>query len=312
MKPTIRRNLRNGLLFCLPWLVGFSVFIVYPVGASLYYSFTDFSVLSPPIYIGGENYRMLLSDPVFTKALTNTLFFAAFSIVVTLCFSLFLALMLAGDRRGTGLYRTAFYLPVLVPQVVVASNILWFFHNQFGFVNRLWRPAVEWLTLHAPTLADRLPAAPNWISQQWAMTTLVIASVWSVGNAMVIYIAGLRDVPVQLYEAADLDGASHWRKAVHISLPMISPMILFNLIMGIIASFNVFAVPYFMTSGNKAYELGHAITFYAPVMNQTALTDMRMGYACAMGWVLFLIVVTLTAIVMRLSVKRVIYTGGLT
>ncbi len=299
MTPSARRDLRNGLLFTLPWIIGFSVFILYPVVSSIVYSFCEYSVLSPPRFIGLANYRELWNDPVFFIAVSNTLTFASLSIGVTFVPSLGRARPLASDKRGVRLYRTLFCVPVLIPQVAVAYILLWVFKTEDGLVN---------ITLEG-LFGVKHP--PNWISKPWIMTTLVIASIWSIGNAMIIYIAGLKDVPRQYYEAADIDGAGIFRKAWFISLPMISPMILFNLVMGVIGAFNVFAVPYFITSGNTSYDLGHAITFYSPLINRQALDHLRMGYASAMAWILFLVVFALTLVIMRFGMKRVHYGGGI-
>jgi len=292
MTPQRARNLRNGLLFVSPWIVGFSLFVAYPVAASLYYSFCDYSVLSPAHWIGLANYADLWADEAFWTALRNTLVYAAVSVPLNLAVSLAMALALAADRPAVGVYRTLYYLPVLVPQVAVAAIILWVFNSEHGIVN---------LTLkELYALAGLRASPPTWISADWAMTTLILMSVWSMGTAMVIYIAGLRDVPEELYEAARIDGAGPLRTAWHISLPMIGPLIVFNLVMGLIHAFNVFAIPVFMTSGNKSYNLGHAITFYAPLMKTEAIGNLRMGYASAMAWVLFVIVLVLTLALVKL------------
>ena len=291
-----RRDLRNGLLFVSPWIVGFALFVAYPVLASLYYSFCDYSVLSPPHWIGLANYRDLWHDAVFRTALVNTLVFAGVSIPLNLVASLVLALLLAPDRPGIRVYRTLFYVPVLVPQVAVAAIILWVFNSEHGIINLVLKRVYALLGIQA------IP--PTWISPDWAMGTLIIMSLWGMGNAIVIYIAGLRGVPQALYEAAMIDGAGPVRRAWHVSLPMLGPLIVFNLVMGLIRAFNTFAIPYFMTSGNKSYNLGHAITFYAPLLKREAMDNLRMGYASAMAWVLFVLILGLTLAVMKLSLRR--------
>jgi len=293
-----RRNLRNGLLFVSPWIAGFVLFVAYPVAASLYYSFCDYSILQagPPRWVGLANYAELVRDPVFHQALVNTLVFAAVSVPLSLATSLVMALLLARDRRGVGVYRTLFYVPVLIPQVAVAAVGLWIFNSKLGVVNRVLAWLYGVLGIGA--------SPPTWISPDWIMTTLVVLSLWAMGTAMVIFIAGLRDVPHELYEAAQIDGAGALRQAWHVSVPMIGPLIVFNLVMGLIHAFNTFAIPVFMTGGVTDYNLGHSIAFYAPLLKTEAMDNSRMGYASAMAWVLLVIILALTLALVRLLFRR--------
>lgn len=283
-----------GVLFALPWIIGFFLFLAYPLVMSLYYSFTNFTVLRSPRWLGFENYRELLSDDVFALSLKNTLLYTIAAVPLTTVFAITLALLLNAKVKGMAYYRTIFYLPSLVPMVALAVLWLWVFNGQYGLLNE----GLKHLGLPAPNwLAD--PAFAKW--------TLVIISVWGCGNAMVIYLAGLQDVPQSLYEAADLDGAKAWAKTCNVTLPMISPVILFNVIMGIIGSMQTFALPYVMFPGGAP---ARATYFFAMYLYDNAFLYQRMGYASAMGWVMFAITLSLTLIALKLSSKHVHYEGG--
>ncbi len=291
-----RTNLRNGLAFAAPWLIGLSVFMLYPVAASLFYSLCDYSVLQSPIWTGTENYRRMWHDRVFWISLKNTLFFAALSLPLGMIVSLSLALLLNQEVRGLPVFRTIFYLPSVVPVAASAVLWLWIFNGQFGILNALLRPVFG-------------NATPTWLADpRWAKPALVLMSLWGVGNSMVIYLAGLQSVPKELYEAAEIDGAGAWRRFWHVTLPMISPVIYFNLIMGIIGSLQVFTTVFVMTGsadGNPA----RSTLFYALYLFSTAFYDLRMGYASALAWVMFVLIVMLTIAATKLMERRVHYAG---
>lgn len=283
---------RTALLFALPWFIGFTVFLAYPLLSSIYYSFCDYSVLRPPVWIGADNYRDLMRDEVFWKSLKNTLFYAAFALPLSAIVALTLALLLNSKVRGMTLYRTIFFIPSLVPMVSLAVLWLWVFNGEHGLINML---LAKFLGIKGP----------NWLSDpDWSKPALIIMSMWGAGNAMVIYLAGLQDVPQSLYEAADLDGADWWSKTRHVTLPTISPVILFNIIMGIIGSLQVFAVPYVMFPGGAP---ARSTYFYTMYLFDNAFIYQKMGYACAMGWIMFLIVLVLTMAALKFSEKRVHY-----
>lgn len=291
-----RHNLRTGLLFALPWLVGLSVFTLYPVVASLVYSFCDYSVLQSPLWIGAENYSRMAQDAVFWKSLRNTFFYAALSLPLGMIVSLALALLLNTGVKGMPAFRTIFYLPSIVPVVAGSMLWLWIFNGRYGLLNAALRPIFG-------------DATPAWLGDpQWAKPALVLMSLWGVGNSMIIYLAGLQDVPAELYESAELDGANWWRRLWHITLPMISPVIYFNLIMGIIGSLQVFTTVFVMTGGTDGSP-SRSTLFYALYLFSSAFYDLRMGYASAMAWVLFLLIVGLTWLATRLSKSRVHYAG---
>ena len=301
MTPGARRNLRNGLLFVGPWIVGFSVFVVYPVCASFYYSLCDYSVLSDPVFIGLGNYADLLHDRVFFRALRNTLVYTAVFVVLGQLVALLLAILLSMRSRLVRVYRTLLYAPSLVPQIGAAVIWMWMFNTRHGPINAGFEVVTGWLP------AAIRPDAPMWFnSQDSAMGALIFMSLWSLGNAMVIYLAGLQDIPSSLYEAAEIDGAGVLAKTANVTLPMLSPVMLFNGIMGIIAGLNTFALPKMVYSTNR-YHLGDSLQFYVMELQHQAFDNLRMGYASAMAWILFLIVLALTLAVIRFSVRYVYY-----
>ncbi|MCX7914818.1 MAG: sugar ABC transporter permease [Verrucomicrobiae bacterium] len=292
-----RRNLRNGLLFCAPWLIGLSVFTAYPVGASLFYSFCDYSVLQAPVWCGLENYERMMRDTVFWLSLKNTLVYALLSLPAGMVVALSLALLLDTGARGMAFFRAVFYLPSIVPLVASAMLWLWIFNGKFGLLNWVVGPVFRFFGA----------SPPAWLGDPaWAKPALALMSLWGVGNSMVIYLAGLQNVPRELYEAAEIDGARVWQRFWHVTLPMISPVIYFNLIMGIIGTLQVFTQVFVMTGGADGAP-ARSTLFYALYLFSVAFYDLRMGYASAMAWVLFLIIVALTWAATRLTEKRVHY-----
>jgi multiple sugar transport system permease protein len=299
-----KQNLRTGLLFTGPWIVGFLAFCVYPVACSVYYSLCDYSVLSPAVFVGARNYSNLLSDAVFWKALYNTLFFAVFAIPTGLAVSLFLAILLNFNVAGRSFFRTAIFLPSLVPVVSLAVLWQWILNGRLGLLNCAISPVLGLVN----RLSGLALTAPNWLQDaRYAKWGLVFASVWGVGNAVVIYLAALQDVPRHLYESAEIDGANFWSKTVHITLPVISPVIYFNTIMGLIGSLQVFAVPYVMTGGGDGPE--RSLLFVTTYLFQNAFEYWNMGYACAIGLILFLVILLATILATRLSERHIYYAG---
>ena len=290
----MRKNLGVGLLFALPWILGFGIYLAYPLLASLYYSFTSYSVLKPPTWIGAENYRELTQDEVFFTTLKNTMFYALGAVPLGTITAIALAMLLNTKVKGMGLYRTLFFLPSLVPMVALGTLFLWVFNGDYGILNAALRSIGV--------------TPPNWLGEPaWAKWTLVLIAMWGSGQAMIIYLAGLQDVPVSLYEAADLDGAKTWSKIRNVTIPMLSPVILFNVIMGIIGSLQVFAVPYVMFPGGAP---ARSTYFFAMYLFDNAFQYQRMGYASAMGWVMFFIILALTLVSLKVSEKHVHYEGG--
>lgn len=292
MSPSEARNLRRGLAFCAPWLLGLSLFLLYPLAAAFYYSLCDYSVLLPPVFIGLENYADLLSDELFWKSLGNTTYYAVGSVGLGSLVSLGLALLLNARVKGLALFRTVFFLPSLMP--VVAAGILWawMYNGESGIINTGLR-------------ALGIPG-PAWLSDpDWAKPAMILMATWSAGHAMVIYLAGLNDVPKAIYEAAIVDGANFYHRLIHVTLPMISPVIYFNVIMSTIAGFQAFAQAMIMTGHTGAPD--RSTLFYVLNLYNVGFQDLRMGYACALAWVLFLIILALTLLATRLSRRYVTY-----
>ena len=292
------RNLRNGLLFVTPWIIGVGIFTSYPIVASLWYSLCDYSVLRPPAYIAGDNYAELARDPVFWQSLWNTLFFAVLALPLTSIMALALALLLNTGVRGMPIYRTIFFLPSLTPAVALGILWMWMLNGEYGVINHFLNPLLGLFGLRAP----------NWLSTTtWSKPAIVLMSLWGVGQAMVIYLAGLQDVPQQLYEAAEIDGAGRWAKVWHITIPIISPVIFFNTVMGLIGTLQIFALPYVLTGGSGGP--ARSTTFYAMHLYNSAFRYLRMGYACAMAWIMFIIILGLTLVITRIGRTRVYYEG---
>ena len=290
-----RRNLRLGLLFVSPWILGFLVFTLYPVLASLFFSCCDYDVLSAPVWVGAMNYRDMVADSVFWKSLANTLGFTVLSLPLGMILALLLAILLNQPVRCRGAFRAIFFLPSLVPMVAGAMVWLWILNGKLGLLNQFL------LTLG-------ISHPPQWLSDPgWTKPSLVLMSLWGVGNSVVIYLASLQDVPQSLYEAAEIDGASAWMRLRHVTLPMISPVIYFNMIIGIIGTLQTFASAYVMFNGGGP---NRSALFYAVYLYQNAFEFRQMGYACAMAWVLFLLILGLTWLATRATRKHVFYAGG--
>jgi len=281
-------------LFICPWLVGFLIFTAGPMLTSLYLSFHKYD-LSSIKYVGGENYRRLFAeDPLFWKALKNTLFYAVVSVPLGLIGSLSIALLLNQNVRGQKIFRTCFYLPSLVPAVAASLVWQWVFNADNGILN---------------TILEKvgLPG-PQWLQDErftpWAFA---IMSLWGVGGGrMIIFLAGLQGIPDSYYEAARLDGAGSWTCFRSVTVPMLSPVIFFNLVLGIIGSFQLFTTAYVMTGGGP----NHSSLYYALYLFQNAFQYLKFGKASAMAWILFAILLALTYIQFRTSKRWVYYEGG--
>jgi multiple sugar transport system permease protein len=289
-----RRKVAQGLGFISPWLIGFLIFTAYPVAASLYYSLTDYRILRPPHWVGLANYATLLTgDEYFWRyAVANTAFMFL-ELPASVVMGVSLAMLLNRKLRGMSLYRTLFYLPSVVPTVAASMLWLWVLNPQYGLANGM---------------LEKLHAAPlGWLTDpRWSKPSFIIMDLWGVGGGMVIYLAALQGVPEHLYEAALLDGASPWARFRNVTLPMISPVVFYNVVLGVIGTFQYFTQTYIMTRGGP--EL--STLFYALYLFQNAFEYFRMGYACAMAWVLFVITLGATLVVFRSSAKWVYYESG--
>ncbi|MBA7500586.1 MAG: ABC transporter permease subunit [Clostridia bacterium] len=291
-KKGLRKNIK-GYLFISPWLVGFSVFSLYAIGSAIYYSFCKYSVFKPPQWIGLVNYRTIFTDdPLFSKSLYNTAYYSILAILLGITVAFLLAILLNQKVRGLSVFRAIFYIPSITP--IVASSVLWLWVlNQYGllniFLNYLGIKGPAWLTNPA-----------------WSKFSLVLMSVWASGGTMIIFLAGLQGVPQQLYEAAELDGAGIWHKFRHVTIPIMTPVIFFNLIMGIIGSFQVFVQAFIMTEGGPA----DSTLFYVLYLYHNAFSYYKMGYAAALAIILFVIILSLSLIIFSTSKKWVHYGTG--
>ena len=289
-----RQNLLKGLAFLSPWLVGFSVFTLLPIILSLYFSFCDYTLLQTPVFRGLENYRGLAGDPVFWQSLRVMAKFTLLALPLGMIVALTLALLLNVKILGQSIYRTVIFLPSLVPAVALAMIWLWLYNPKLGLINF----ALRHLGVSNP---------PGWLSDPvWSLPALVLMSVWGVGNTVIIYLAGLQDVPKDLYEAADLDGAGTLAKIWHVTLPFISPVIFFNLIIAIIGTLQTFTLPYIMTPQGQP---DRATYFYTMYLNDNAFSYLKMGQASAMAWIQLVMILLLTGIAFWTSKRWVYYQG---
>lgn len=299
----LRRELRTstaeaiaGYLYISPWILGFLLFTLGPFVASFLLSFADYAIATPPRWAGLSNFRRaFFEDDLFWKSLKVTVTYVAWMVPTGIIISLLLAVLLNQNIHGNAFFRTLFFLPTLTPTVAAALLWKWLLHPEVGLVNSLlWRL--------------RIPG-PGWLSDpDWALPSIIMISLWgSVGGGrMVIFLAALQGVPQELYEAAEIDGAGGWHKFCNVTLPMITPSIFFNLVIGIIGAFNIFAVAYVGTDGGPMY----ATWFYMLHLVRQALQYFQMGYASALAWILFVILVFFTFLQLRLSQRWVYYAGG--
>ncbi len=288
----VRDNLR-GYAFIGLALFGMLAFRLGPMLQSLYYSFTRYDVLTPPRWVALENYaRILGGDEVFWKSLVNTAYYVGVSVPLRLVIALFLAILLNQKVKGMSVFRALFYLPTVTAMIAVATLWQWAFEPAFGIINA----ALKVFGIKGPAwLGD--PA--------WAMPSIIIVACWQVGQQMLIFLAGLQSIPVQLYEVCDLDGAPWWRKFFGVTLPLLSPIVFFNMVVGIIQSFQVFAKIYIMTGGGPV----NSTLVYVMYLYTRAFTYLEMGYGSALAWLLLIIIMGLTLVQMAAS-KWVYYEGG--
>ena len=288
-----RREEFVGYLMAAPWLLGMLWLLFGPFGAAAYLSFTDYDILTPANWVGLENFDMMLrGDPLFWKSLSVTTTYAVVSIPLQIALGLFLAILLNTSIRGLAWLRTVYYLPAVLSGVAVSFLWIWVFSADWGILNfLLYKIGIE---------------GPNWLtSEDWALTSLIIMSLWGVGSGLVIYLAGLQGVPTELYESAEIDGAGRFRSFYHITVPMVSPVILFQLIIGIIGALQVFTQGYVMTQGGP----NNATLFYILHLYRHAFRFLHMGYASALAWALFIYILVLALLVLRSSRAWVFYSG---
>ncbi len=291
----------QGYLFISPWLVGFILFAAGPMLGSFIMSFTRWSLLSPPQWIGLSNYQQaLLNDPLVYKSLWNTAYYVFFSVPLGVLVSLFLALMLNQKLRGMSFFRTIYFLPSITNLVAVSIVWMWIFNPEFGLLNRI----LEWVGIQGPL----------WLhSEAWSKPALILMSLWGIGGGMIINLAALQNIPEELYEAAELDGARVWHKIRNITLPLITPAIFFNLVMNIIGSFQVFTQAFVMTAtAGQGQEGGpnNSTLFFVLYLYKKAFQQFKMGYASTLAWILFAIILIFTFFQFKLSRRWVYYESG--
>lgn len=309
--PVGRTENAAGWLWVSPWLVGFLAFLLLPIGMSLYYSFTEYPLLEKPIFIGIDNYVRLLSDKPFLAAVLRTALYAILTIPLCTVLSLVIAALLNAKVRAGGFFQAAVFLPTLVPMAGSAMVWLWLLNAEYGLVNRalgaIGISGPNWLTgtIRLGEHADGSVA----VQIPWAFVSLVIISLWSVGQAVIVYLAALREVPVSLYEAAAIDGMGPVRRFTSITLPMISPVILFNVITLMIGTLQVFVIPYVLTKATPGGD-PRSIYFFTSAMYDNAFVYAQMGYASAMAWVQLLMTLVLTAAMFLVSKRLVHYRVG--
>ena len=290
------RNTFYGVVFALPWLIGICVFWIYPTLASAYYSFTEFNAVQTPKWVGLRNYvELFTEDPEFIQAIWNTLYFAGVSIVLAILFAFGLAMLLNARVHFQTVYRTIYFLPTLVPEVALALVWVYLFTPITGLVNLPF----DWLGLKGPC----------WLTcPQWSIPTLILLALWIIGQQIILYLAGLQDVPQELYDASDVDGANFWRKLWNVTIPMMTPVIFFHLVTSVIGAMQFFAIPYVMTGGT-GFPAGTTM-FYSIYLYKNAFHYFSMGYASAMAWLLFLITLAITLVIFRSARLWVYYAGG--
>ncbi len=285
-----QREVLHCYIFMAPAVLGLLLFSLGPMVASLLLSFTQYDVVSSPSWIGLRNYQDLIHDDLFWQALKVTSIYSAVSVPANLALALLLAVLLNRRFRGVYLFRTVYYLPTVISGVAVAMLWRWMFNADYGIINlilgKLGIQGPEWLT-----------------SERWALPALIITSLWGVGGTMLIYLAGLQGIPVELYEAAEIDGAGAWGKFRHVTLPLISHVTFFNLVLGVIGSLQVFAEAYVLTGGGP----NNATLLLSIYLYNNAFQYLKMGYASAIAWVMFVIVLLLTLLVLRSSTLWVFY-----
>lgn len=288
-----RHGLRWGLLFISPWLIGFFTYELYPLVASFYYSLNRYDLIRPPVFLGAENYiKLFTEDPNFPTVLWNTIYYVGFGVPFGIAFAFLIANLLNTKIVGRTFFRGVIYMPSIVP--AVASAMVWQFlmNVQFGAINGILR-------------AFELPIIPFLSSPDWAKPSLILVLIWTQGAAVVIFLAALQDVPRSLYEAASLDGASPLQQIWNITIPMTSPIILFNMITGFVTAFQEFTIPWLLTQGGPMNSTEFLLTF----LYRTAFINFRMGKASAVAWVILAIIVIFTVIMFRTSAKWVYYGG---
>ncbi len=285
-----KREKRKFFLFISPWVIGFLVFTLIPMMMSFYYSFTDWNVLTPETFVGLDNYTGLFKDELFYQSIKVTGVYTLIMVPLNVFLSLLVAVLLNMESSGTSLFRAIFYIPAVLPAVVVSVLWTWILNSKYGLLNdALSKLGIE---------------GPRWLSDpKWAMWSMIIMGIWGIGGGIIMYLAGLQAVPRNLYEAARLDGARFWNRLFYITIPSMSPIILFTFLTGMIGTLQIFTPAYIMTSGGP----NNSTLFYAYYLYKNGFSYRKMGKACAMAWLLLIVIFLLSMLVLRVSRNMVYY-----
>ena len=288
-KPAGRRTV-TGYIFIAPFMLGFILWFLIPALTSLWLVFQNWNMIAPAKFIGLDNFKRIVSDSLFWQSLKVTTVYTIVSVPLSLALAFLLALLLNAKVRGIAVFRTLYYLPSIVPAVANAVLWAWILNSEFGLLNA---------GLHTIGLPKIL-----WLQEpEWALPALILMSLWGLGGAMVIFLAGLQGIPNEFYEAAEIDGAGPWAKLWSVTIPLMSPVTFFNLVMGIIGTFQIFTAGYLITNGGPQ----NATLFYVLYLYRNGFLYLDMGYAAALAWVLFFIIMMLTAFVFKGVGSRVYY-----
>ncbi len=288
-----RQELRDqitGMLFVSPWVIGFLLWTLVPMGSSFYYSFTQYDLLRPPRWLGLANYTNLITDKDFHLVVRNTLWWVLISAPMGVISAFLMAALLNTKIIGRSFFRAIFFFPSIVPSIVIATVFLFLLNIQYGAINGALK-------------AIGLQTIPFLSNPDWAKPTLLMIHMWAQGGAMVIFLASLQDVPREMLEAATVDGANAFHRFWFITIPMVSPVILFNTIMAFIGGFQNFDLPWLLTQGGP----NRATEFFSIFLYRNAFIYLRMGKASALAWVLFIVIVLFTVALFRSSAKLVYY-----
>jgi multiple sugar transport system permease protein len=287
--PHGRRTI-NGYLFIMPFILGVLLWVVYPAGMAAWLAFQKWNLITPPEFVGLDNFKTMFADKLFWQSLRVTFTYTFVSVPAGLVIAFLMALLINTKVKGLALFRTIYYLPSIVPAVANAVLWAWIFNTDFGLLNAILNyfkiPKIAWLQ-----------------QPEWALPALILMSLWSVGSTMIIFLAGLQGIDDVYYEAAKIDGAGSFHQLIHITIPMMSSVIFFNLILGVIGSFQVFTAGYLITSGGPQ----NATLFYVLYLYRMGFQNLKMGYAAALSWVLFFIILIFTLIIFKTVGKRVYY-----
>jgi multiple sugar transport system permease protein len=285
-----RRAMLTGYLFIAPVILGYLIWVAGPLIVAIWLSLNEWDMLRPATFVGLSNYQLMFQDDLFWKSLTVTFYFTLVSVPLSLVISFAVALLVNVDVRGIAVFRTLFYLPSIVPLVVNAVLWIWIFNSELGLLNGLLRSfglsKVLWLQ-----------------DSNWAMPALILMSQWGIGGSMIIFLAGLQGIPQHLYEAAEIDGANYWQRFRYVTIPSMSPVIFFNLVIGLIGALQTFVPGYLMTQGGPQ----NSTLFYGLYIFRSAFRDFKMGYAASLSLVLFAIVLLLSIFVFRYLGRLVYY-----